>query len=318
MLDYDRLEHKDENSKNIFVINWCLLNKCNYSCSYCTDYLHKGTDFPNLKNVMNFCKHVIDSKKGKTIFFEFTGGEVTYWKDFKYLIHFLKQYDNVYVGAISNGSNTLKWWEDIKDSLERVILSFHSEFANKEKYVKLVKYLSEYIHVHVNVMLHPDNFDLCMEVADELKNVPYISLSLQPLLIDFKDTFYDYSEKQLDVINNAFKFRVLKNKPASIKYLAIRGGMYIIDQKENKKILTTAHKLRYNSKGKNYWKGWNCAAGVEQIIINPKGEVYRGWCMINGKLGTIDKLFKLPENPIVCSSDICTCNFDIMSTKFKI
>lgn len=315
MIDYYKLEHEHDFAKNTVVVNWCLLNSCNYKCSYCPEFLHSGTSKkPDFEKILNFCINIIENYNDKNIYFEFTGGEVTYWKHFSYLVDCLKSYNKVYVGVISNGSNTLQWWDRIKNKLDHACLSFQPEYSNKEHYINLIKLINNHMRTHINLMLHPDYFDLCLEVVDELtKDVSDISIALQPLLVDFQDVMYKYTNKQLEIIDNQFelygsKVKWTKNRPI------FRGSMKATGQ--NKVVNSSAH--RFISDGINHWKGWKCYAGVEQIVIDMDGCVWRGWCKEGGMLGNIDKYIKLPTNPIICNRDFCHCNFDIMCTKEKI
>jgi hypothetical protein len=88
----------------------------------------------------------------------------------------------------------------------------------------------------------------------------------------------------------------------------------------------------------NSWKGWKCYAGVEQIVVDVDGSVWRGWCKVGELLGWVDKVkidtgfgshatatkpglpvqIDFPKDPIICDKDFCHCNFDIMSTKEKV
>jgi sulfatase maturation enzyme AslB (radical SAM superfamily) len=77
--NYESLEHGKDFYKDHFVVNWTFFNICNFSCSYCSPRLYDGSR----KGIdLEVCKKFIDglfeNKKDKTIFFEFTGGEITY------------------------------------------------------------------------------------------------------------------------------------------------------------------------------------------------------------------------------------------------
>jgi MoaA/NifB/PqqE/SkfB family radical SAM enzyme len=68
----------------------------------------------------------------------------------------------------------------------------------------------------------------------------------------------------------------------------------------------------------NQFKGWNCSAGLESLMINWDGEVYRATCRVGGSLGNIySNNFQIPENNITCTRDWCTCAADIPLTKVK-
>ena len=137
---YDMLGHDLSFSKEFVVVNWCLGNTCNYSCTYCPDYLHDGSSgWLNYEDVEIFCERVINHYGDKKIYFEFTGGEVTMWKDFPKIISYLKDND-VNVGLISNGSRTLRWWKENYKNIDHVSLSYHSDFADDKHYLKVAKF----------------------------------------------------------------------------------------------------------------------------------------------------------------------------------
>ena len=93
-----------------------------------------------------------------------------------------------------------------------------------------------------------------------------------------------------------------------------RGAMKMIGK--NKEIITSAH--RFINDKTNKWKGWKCWAGVEQMVVDIDGNVWRGWCKEGGPLGNITTISKYETKPIICNRDYCHCNFDIMCTKEKV
>lgn len=315
MINYNKLEHEHDFAKNTVVVNWCITNVCNYKCSYCPVYLHNGsTGMPDLDETIRFCTSVIEQHNDRNVYFEFTGGEVTYWKEFPELVKYLKSHDNVYVGVISNGSNKLSWWDSMKEYLDHACLSFQPEFSDRDHYVALAKLISNHMRTHVNLMMHPDHFNLCLEVVDELvQNVSNISIALQPLSVDFKDELYKYTDEQLEVIDQQFEIfgsQVKWDKDWPI----FRGSMKAVGKE--KTLNSSAH--RFISEGINCWKGWRCHAGVEQIVVDTDGKIWRGWCLEGGIQGHTDEPFEFPMNPIICNRSYCHCNFDIMCTKEKL
>ena len=115
--DYDLLEQHDKKNIDWFVVNWCLGNTCNYACSYCPTSLHDGSrKWHSLENVKAFVGRIKAIHPTKKIYFEFTGGEVTLNKDFIAICQFCHEND-VKVGFISNGSRTIRWWEENKQHL---------------------------------------------------------------------------------------------------------------------------------------------------------------------------------------------------------
>ena len=52
---YILLAHQKPENAHWFVVNWCLGNICNFSCSYCPDGLHNGSiKWPELETVKKF------------------------------------------------------------------------------------------------------------------------------------------------------------------------------------------------------------------------------------------------------------------------
>lgn len=69
------------------------------------------------------------------------------------------------------------------------------------------------------------------------------------------------------------------------------------------------------AKEKNKFKNWICWAGVQNITIDNQGNVYRAICKVGGKLGNIYEGFEIPQNPIKCTKNDCTCAADIQLSK---
>jgi len=311
---YIRLEHSNLEHKNWFVVNWCLGSTCNYACSYCPKDLHDGLKgWPDPNVIKNFILNVKVTHPDKKLYFEFTGGEVTLYKHFIDICKFCTEHD-VKVGLISNGSRTIRYWEENKQYFDHVCLSYHPEFAEEKHFVEVAKILHDDVRTHVNIMMSPEKFDHCYSVANKVKNIGNVSMALQPLIHDFGDTLYDYNDfqkkifdKQHDLITKHIKFT------KSFDYY--RGAMKKVDADSNGQV-SSAH--RFISDKTNDWSGWKCYAGVEQLIVDMDGRIFRGWCKVGEEIGHIsDENLNLPTEPIVCYKTMCHCNFDIMSTKEK-
>ena len=80
-----------------------------------------------------------------------------------------------------------------------------------------------------------------------------------------------------------------------------------------------AIKKKFTDAGAANWLGWECWAGVEQLVVDTDGSIWRGWCKVGGLLGHVSDLdLALPVQPTVCDKNRCHCNFDIMSTKRRL
>jgi MoaA/NifB/PqqE/SkfB family radical SAM enzyme len=92
--------------------------------------------------VKSFIDEVIKVYAPRTVYFEFTGGEVTLWKDFVKTAIYIKEQGHD-IGFISNGSRTIRWWEKNKVNFDHVCLSFHPEEGNHEHFLEVVQIMSK-------------------------------------------------------------------------------------------------------------------------------------------------------------------------------
>lgn len=309
---YLSIQHSNPDHKDWFVVNWCVANTCTYSCSYCPEDLHNGSKpWPKLEVVKAFIDKLMKTVHPRKVYFEFTGGEVTVWPHFiEVCEHATKA--GAKVGLISNGSRTLRWWEEHVDTFDNVCLSFHPEHADKADFLSLVRLTSERIRTHVNVMMLPQRFNECYAFACSVIKVPNISIALQPLIVDFGSQLFDYTEAQKAVMAKQHELLV-ENIVHNRSWSYYRGAMKAIGEDQTTEVISAQ---RFVSMGINNWNGWDCYSGVEQIVINMDGSILIGWCNVSPPIGTLDN-FELPTLPVRCTSSMCHCNFDIMSTKVK-
>jgi len=313
---YIKLVHGTPSHENWFVVNWCLGNTCNFACSYCPEHLHDGsTRWPSLDTIKNFISKIKNHYSDRNIYFEFTGGEVTMYKHFIEVCQYCTEL-GIKVGLISNGSRTLRYWEENKQYFDHVCLSFHPEFADENHFIEVIKLLHNDVRTHVNIMMSPDNFDFCYSVADRVKNLENISMALQPLIHDFGEVLFDYTDFQQKIFENQHKL-ISSHIKYTKKFDYYRGAMSEIYEDGTVKPPTSAH--RFIATKTNDWSGWKCNAGIEQLIVDMNGTISRGWCLVGGPIGNIaDDDLVLPSEPVICNKTMCHCNFDIMCTKEKI
>ena len=311
---YIKLVHLQPKNEEWFVVNWCLGNTCNYECSYCPAALHDGSKrWPDPNSIKNFIAKVKDHYFHKQVYFEFTGGEVTLYKHFLEICQFCNEM-GIKVGLISNGSRTIRYWEENKKYFDHVCLSFHPEFADPEHFINVVKVLNNDVRTHVNIMMSPEKFEYCYEVADKVRKCGNISMALQPLIHDFGDTLYDYTGFQKKIFDRQHDL-MTKKIVWTKTFDYYRGAMQMIYE-DGTTAISSAH--RFISDKTNDWSGWKCYAGIEQLIVDMDGAIFRGWCKVGDAVGHIDdKDLNLPMEPIVCNKTMCHCNFDIMCTKEK-
>ena len=314
---YNILDHSHSVAKETVVINWLLGTTCNFKCNYCPDFLHSGTgDWPRKKQIITFIDAIANHVAPKKIYFEFTGGEVTLFKELLDIATYVRDSGHT-VGIISNGSMSLSWWKRNKEYLDHVCFSYHTEFGNPEKFLKVIKEVNDSMRTHVNIMMDPQNWDNCITLAERIpQECKNISLALQPLMEELGafETVYKYTEEQQEVLDRQHHLYGSKIK-WDVNHSVPRGAMNMIDTKNQLSEISSAHRLISNNL--NDWSEWWCWAGMENFVVDHDGSLWRGWCREGGSLGNFYREITLPEEPWLCKKGFCHCNYDIMCKKEK-
>lgn len=317
--NYHTLAHARPEHGEIVSVNWCLGNTCNFSCSYCPKFLHSGSvPWIPIDTVLPFVDRLMDhyaDNLGKTLYVEFTGGEVTLFKDFLRLTEALKE-RNQWTGIITNGSRTPRFWDKARGLIDHACFSYHHEFSDADHFIKTIQDIVDDVDIHVNIMVKPDqpDFDQTLEVAERVAaETRDITFDLQTLLVDFSAVSFDYTEEQMERIKEtANRLRQDVFQKRTKPFRSYRGMMEMIGDDEPQQ----SQAGRFITQRENDWEGWWCAAGLENLVIDYDGTIWRGWCKQGGRLGNVrDPEIQFPTDGIVCGSNFCHCNFDIMSTK---
>ena len=151
----------------------------------------------------------------------------------------------------------------------------------------------------VNLMCHHEHMDEVRVAATLLDrhNVPYVTRRIRWTEAENRDWFDDLRYQAEDL-------KWILSKVATVK------PNCIIDDEE----LIHANDVIKNTR--NQFKGWQCNAGLESLMINWDGEVHRATCRVGGGLGNIYKnTFESPAASITCTRKFCTCVADIPLTK---
>ncbi len=301
-------------TENIFVANWFLGNTCSYSCSYCPSYLNDGSiPWTDLEILKNFIDTLFEKKAGQKIVIEFTGGEVTLFKDYGALCSYIKSKGGV-ISMITNGSRTMDWWRKNVQHFDVIAFSYHTEFADRTKYLELAYFLKDKVDLNCNIMTPPGKLDFCLELGEDIRKLGIYTVNLMPLIEDLEgELLPGYTQNELDVIdqfNSTTSQEPVTNKTKVINKRSDLSKVYPDGKKQK-----ISPPLLVSSK-ENTWWGWNCLSGVTQIAIDAKGDIFRGWCMVGGKIGNIgNPNLTLPDNPVLCNKELCHCHFDFYSKK---
>jgi len=305
--------------KDYVAIQWVFQNRCNYRCSYCEKNTYSSS-VPTLdkKLVLDFLANTLRDleKDGKRLIVEFAGGEITLVVYLGEMCELLKKHDSI-VTIITNGHRSVEWWKSHADFFDKVIMSYHHEFAVRERYVENVEILSGlgHLQLHLPIMMLPDvevfqqTAQLAMEIKDKLiQQEKSFSLSAMPLRLRLSDPnspYYEYTPEQWTFLNDFHGDNAAK--PSAYVPRARLQRHFANGEIDQFSPMTT-----WNNES---FFGWQCFAGVENFCINDQGEIFRSWCGLPpvGNIGNGG----LPRNlaPVICPREACLCGFDLCSTK---
>ena len=237
--------------------------------------------------------------------FHFSGGEPTIYPHFERLIDAVRAKALGSVSIVSNSARPTSWWKRVAPLLNDITFSAHLEYLDIDRFAETIAVAMAKTRVHVNIPAPPELFGEAQAVFDTLTALfPGLSVSMKPILIDFRTELASYNEHQLEKLRTARTNARLSPNSDSVPrplYLA-RGG--------EKFQMGSAAALV--ASGENHFEGWECQAGVEALAVTLGGDIFRAVCKIGGTIGRLGgKLPEYPIDPVVCDRAVCKCLTDI-------
>ena len=316
---------KSSKRNTILDVTWDLTNYCNFHCQYCFPGSNDGThkienNLDLLVDNFTYLANQYKDKLGKDlIHLKFSGGEPTLWKDFGKFILELKRKNNLYIGVISNGSRTLRWWQEYGYLIDNATISFHINEANVDHTVAVADTLAKLgKKVTVLVLMNPDRWEECVTVVERMKTTSkekwFIEVKTIVDTINFK---VSYTEKQ-----QQYLLKEIKRMPGLLWFftnikLVIAGLVrryQSIATLDDGSILK-ASSSGYVSRGWDRFLGWDCAIGLETLYIKWDGTI-KGSCGqtvygLNYSYNILDSNFIEKYNPefktSICQQRRCVC-----------
>ena len=295
------IQPKNYEDKTFVDIDWWLGNTNNYNCSYEHSILKAGNmPWPHINTVNNFVEQLWERycrDRNSSFNVKLTGGEVTLWEG---LVPAVTKLRNRGFRSIvrTNGSGSLELYKSLLPMVGGWELVFHVEFANPEYFEQVLDTLSESIG----------------SVVVSFKYLPSKSNLLDTLYTKWTQRFPNISFSK-DVI---FEDPLIHKKP--VQYTPAQQEQ-LIEQQPKPIEKDTTEETNQNEmylQATNAFRGYLCWAGVDQFIIDARGDIYRGHCRAGGPIGKVsDPTVELPMDPIECPFDRCFNGFDMNAKKSK-
>lgn len=278
-------------------VEWNLGKRCNYDCSYCPKEIHDNTS-PHTD--IEILKKAIDKlvKLGKPIRLSFTGGEPCVHPKFDELVKYAKYKGVQWISVTTNGTRPYEFYASLP--VDQYVFSIHFEY-DWHKVTSTLRKLRDMTSIKLigQIMAHHDHIPMVKLVREVLKNDDIPTTVRRIRWTEGDHDLFDDMRYHPDDLN------WIKEQEATIS------GNCVID---NDRVIHANDVIKLHL---NKYKGWTCNAGIESLMINWDGDVHRATCRVGGSLGNIyDGTFTIPQEPIICDRNFCTCAADIPITKF--
>lgn len=318
--------------KNLVEVRWAVSNFCNFNCDYCYPDANAGTQKGprDLTTALKNFNHLFREYKKKLgierFNFIITGGEPTLWPPFGEFIQAMQEKHDVVITVMSNGSRTLRWWEEYGKYINDAVISFHSKEGDLEHHTKMLNILARNEKRVTNmVLMDPDHWDKCVNAVEYFKENMHkdVFLQVKPL-VDHAQLTITYTDKQIAYLEEQSKWmpsRLWFNRNLNS---LINGDMRVFNSivtLDDDTILRARTSTLVN-KGYTYFKGWNCNVGMESVFIDWNGNLM-GACSqklfgLDHYLNILDEDFSKTDiqfQPVICEQIRCVCQPDTHVTK---
>ena len=131
--------------QNLYTVEWSVMQRCNYECSYCPPRLHsKITDIPSLEELKQrfIGLNVPTHKKLKVVL---AGGEPTLVKELPELVKWLNNYSDIKteVMLMTNGTSSIEKLKTLHSVCATMVISVHDEYMTDKVLVKWHDFIGE-------------------------------------------------------------------------------------------------------------------------------------------------------------------------------
>lgn len=300
-------------------VEWKIHNVCNYNCSFCGSKHKDGSNrWFSLEKYKEYADKIINSCGNEKIWIQFTGGEPTLFPSIIELMSYVKQ-KGAYVSLITNGSRTIRWWNDLKESkaVDLVFITYHPDMTSDYNHIiEILNLLHCEPIVTVCLITHTKNtIEDAIFAAEKIVENTGAYVTVKAMMIGAYNIYSLYNETQLAKLK---QLNGVTGKNFSTKNKNTIPGqnhkLKIINN-DNSEIFVDPQEIFKNNEN-NYF-GWTCDIGKQSMRIDYK-TIYRGVCEVGGQVGNLDNNDVMFQSTSVkCDNTKCFCSTDMISTKIR-
>lgn len=321
---------------DILEIRWLPNNVCNFECRYCHPHSHDG-DYGSpkdldliVKNFNHMAREYREKLGKKTIHLKIAGGEPTLWRDLAEFTAAVKKENDIYLTIISNGSRTIRWWQENGHLFDNAHLTFHVGQGKIDHMIEVADILHSLgKKTTVKVLMDPYQWDEAVAAVEYLKansreewfiivgevQEPETTAAAMTRVIIREDK--KYTDEQIAYMRDSRKRMPGAEWFKANQFLLETGA---IRDKESIAVFKDGTQLEaspnyYINNTFNSFYGWSCSLGVENFSIHWDGEL-KGSCGqslygLDYNYNILDAdfadKFTLDTNPVICKKYICGC-----------
>jgi MoaA/NifB/PqqE/SkfB family radical SAM enzyme len=146
------------NHLNTMMIDWYIGKRCNFSCSYCADFIHDNYSAHVPFDKMKIFVDKIVERYGTNIHWSLTGGEPTLNPDFIQLLEYLQDKKHE-ISVCTNGSRNIEYMYRMYALVDNITYSLHFEHISS----KLTDYIDKALNLEKwrcswNIAIPPDKY----------------------------------------------------------------------------------------------------------------------------------------------------------------
>jgi len=311
----------EQNNKRLLHLTWIINNICTNACSYCPKDLHTGTNHNyEWENARKFFEYLFE--KYPEVHCSVAGGEPSVSPFLPELVKIFHDRGHT-IGITSNAAKSARYWEEISPYLSYISFSYHPEFPDP-KFVEKARIASESTLVTTRVMMHPNHWNHCVEIFEELLKINSITVEVVRV-IDWgggSDASASiYSDEQIEWFtkndNRGFaRTDYIGSANKNIKTADIGSNYHFSDGK----VTMMPSVVSLINEGLTNFYGYECEIGLRSLFINHEGTIYLGNCNQNGPIGHINnpEHIKWPTRSVICTKALCHCTTDVAINKWEL
>jgi len=315
-----------DNEPRLLQIFYDLGNTCNYQCWYCFPDSNSGTvkwpDADVIKhNIVHVVNYYLESGIVDDVAIYFLGGEPTLWSRLHEVLKFVKENSKCKICVLTNGSRTLRWWEEYGQYFDNVGISVHHERADPAHIIAVSEILHKKgVFVYNDVMMDPNAWDKCVRIIEQLKTSKKRWVVMAKTL--HINGVTSYSEDQHKYLKN--KIKRYPSFSQLLKLLKLPRKKFTAYYSNGSKKTTSND--AYFRMGSTNFNGWECNLGVNYLWIGRDGLI-TGTC--RQKLYGLVEYFNMNDpllptkfsptiQPVICEQTNCLCGGEISLPKRRL